>query len=163
MDPSVIAKLKARYPDMAIDAIHDPYYGEERIRIVPPAGKFLFHIEVEVPPGCYLVWTRICYHGNEETNKAMAIVGCGEDVCINLLLNSIEVCSKELLQPILDHAVAVGIPKEEIVAGAKLLMDVAKRPIKEVNAELVRRANEVKAVRMPDLQKRVAKIQEIMK
>lgn len=44
------------------------------------------HIEVEVPPGCYLV-TVGTPGGNIYTDLTMVIVRCGDDACVNLVLN----------------------------------------------------------------------------
>lgn len=44
------------------------------------------HIEVRVPPGCYIVTAGVVY-GNVYTDKAMVLVRCGEEACVNLVLN----------------------------------------------------------------------------
>lgn len=43
------------------------------------------HIEVQVPPGCYIVQAGVVY-GNIYTDRTMVIVRCGEDICVNLVL-----------------------------------------------------------------------------
>ncbi|MFZ2071258.1 MAG: hypothetical protein WAV32_06655, partial [Halobacteriota archaeon] len=92
MDPTVIEKLRQRYPDYKDVKVQD-YKGHRRIMLQPGGGEKFNHIEVDVPPGCYVVWTRVCYGKNEETNKVMVIVDCGEEVCVNLLLDDVETCA----------------------------------------------------------------------
>jgi len=43
------------------------------------------HAEVQIPPGCYVVVAGM-YGGNIYTERAMVIVRCGEDACVNLIL-----------------------------------------------------------------------------
>ena len=47
------------------------------------------HIEVKVPPGCYLVTAGV-EGGNIYTDMTMVIVRCGDDACVNLVLNDFE-------------------------------------------------------------------------
>jgi len=145
MDPTIIKKLKAQYAGYKSVKVHD-YADERRIWLSPddrPGGRPVYHIEVDVPPGCYVVWTRVCYRRNEETNKVMVIVGCGGEVCVNLLLDAVETCSKELIYPILEHGVKIGLPKRDMQVVAKVLMHVADKPRKAVLAELDQRRKEV--------------------
>lgn len=44
------------------------------------------HIEVELPPGCYIVTAGVVW-GNVYTDKAMVVVGCHQTACVNLVLN----------------------------------------------------------------------------
>jgi hypothetical protein len=135
MDPTVIDQLKTRYPDYEAIMQHD-YQGETRIMLQPGGGRCFSHIEVDVPPGCYVVWTRVCYGYNEETNKVMVLVGCGDEACVNLLLNDVKTCARELLHPVLERGALVGIQKPDLEAVARVLMQVGEMPKKQVLAEL---------------------------
>jgi hypothetical protein len=162
MDPTVIQKVKAKYEDYQEVQAHD-YAGERRIKLWPGGGGRVYHVEVDVPPGCYVVWTRVCYRKNEETNKVMAIVGCGGEACVNLLLDSVETCSNELLHPLLERALELRLPKGDLQIAGAVLMAVAEKPRKEVLAELGQRLDEVEGKRDPALQKAISTIMEIVK
>ena len=164
MDSTVIEKLKARYPDYeTVDVPEGLYRSERRIRLKPGGGKYFWHIEVDVPPGCYVVWTRVCHWGNEETNKVMVIVGCGGEACVNLLLDAVETCSNQLLHPFLARAVELGLPRQEVGIAAKVLLAVADKPKKEFVAELGQRLEEVAEMKDPGLQRALSKIMGIVK
>jgi len=81
------------------------YQNAKRIMLMPPSGENINHIEVDIPPGCYRVWTRVCHGNNEETSIQMINPRCGEEVCVNLLLPTIETCSAHLVHPLMDHIV----------------------------------------------------------
>lgn len=159
MDPSVIERLKAAYPGYTVE-INRNYEHADRIMMMPPAGKHINPIEVDVPPGCYVVWTRVCHGGNDETNKVMAIVNCGEEVCVNLLLNDVETCGREFIHPFLARAVEMKLPEKDIAAAAKVIMDVAKKPEKEVTKEL---ENRIKEARMMKNEKLLGVIGNVQK
>lgn len=162
MDPTVIEKLRAKYTDYQEVSVHD-YKTERRVKLYPGGGGRVYHIEVDVPPGCYVVWTRICHRGNEETNKVMVIVGCGGEACVNLLLNAIETCSDELLHPLLARGVEMGLPRGDLQVAAGVLMAVAEKPKRQVLAELGQRLEEAKEAEDPGLQKAIGKIRGIVK
>jgi len=162
MDPSVIEKLKAQYQDYQDVGVYPDYHGETRIRLIPPKGKHINHIEVEIPPGCYIIWTRICHGRNEETNKVMAIVGCGHEACVNLLLNDVKTCSNELLHPILVRGFELKLPKPELAVVAGVLMAVAEKPKKQMLKELGQRLEEVEGRKDPGLQKTINAIKDMV-
>lgn len=168
MDPTVIKKLEAKYADYKWVVVHD-YAGERRIGLSPdgegghrPADPWrpIYHIEVDVPPGCYVVWTRVCYGKNEETNKVMVIVDCGGEVCVNLLLDAVETCSKEVFHPLLVAGVKMGLPRGDLQVAAGVLMAVAGKPKGQVLAELGQRIEEVGED--PGLRKAIEEIREIV-
>jgi hypothetical protein len=163
MDPTVVDRLKKQYEDFEKVEVKPNYHEETRIRLKPPRGEHINHIEVDVPPGCYVVWTRVCHGRNEETNKVMVIVGCGDDACVNLLLNDVETCSKELLHPFLVRAVEMRLSKQELKVAAKMLMGVAEKPKKELVVELGQRLEEIEGRKDPGLRKTIGQILEIIK
>ena len=163
MDTTVIEKLRAQYENFEKVEVLSNYHGETRIRLKPPSGEYINHIEVDVPPGCYVVWTRVCHGGNEETNKIMVMVGCGEDVCVNLLLNSVETCTNDVIHPLLVRGVELRLPRQELGIAANVLLAVAEKPKRELVAELNQRLEEVEAKDEPVLLKTINTILRIIK
>jgi hypothetical protein len=163
MDATVIDKLKAKYDDYEIVEINPNYCGETRIRLKPPTGEHINHIEVDVPPGCYVVWTRVCHKGNDETNKVMVIVGCGDEACVNLLLNDVETCGREFIHPFLARAAELHIPKRDLGIAVKAIMNVAEMPKRQVIADLGLRAAEVEERKDEGLMKTIGKLMDIVK
>jgi hypothetical protein len=162
MLPGVIDQLKTRYPDFQEITVLPNYHGETRISIKPPKGKFFNHVEVDVPPGCYLVWLRACQVRNEETNKIMAIVDSSADIGVNLLLNTVEVCGKEFLHPFLVRAVEKGFPIQDIRVAANMIMDVVEKPKKEMVVDLKQRMEEAKNISSERLIKTITTIQDVI-
>jgi len=166
MDPSVIEELRKRYSDY--DSVKVRYYKKhKRINLRPGGGEKFNHIEVDVPPGCYVVWTRVCYGHNEETNKVMAIVDCGEEVCVNLLLNRVETCANEVLYPYALRAMDKRLPEKEVATAIKSLMEVGEIPKDEFVRELEERLEELQEAKEEREAQRylepTAKILEIVK
>ena len=146
MDPSIIERLQERYPGFTVK-VNRNYQGADRILIQPTPRAYFNHIEVDIPPGCYVIWTRICHGGNEETNKVMAIVDCGQEVCVNLLLNDVETCGKEFVYPFLERAAEMKIPAKDAQVAAKAIMKVARKPDDEMAEDLEQRMEEVRLMK----------------
>jgi len=162
MDPTIVEQLKQRYPDYAEVLVHDYQY-ERRIMLYPGNGRHFNHIEVDVPPGCYAVWTRICYGHNEETNKVMVVVGCGDEACVNLILNALTTCTRQVFHPLLEQAAIAGLAKADLQAAARVLMAVGKMPKKDVQAELRQRLGHVELRKTPRLREVGENLLEIVK
>lgn len=81
------------------------YQGAWRIMFYPGGGKTFNHIEVDIPPGCYRIWTRVCHGNNEETSVVMINVRCDETACVNLLLPTVKTCSAHIVHPLMDKVV----------------------------------------------------------
>jgi hypothetical protein len=141
MDPMFLEQLKDKYPNYDI-SVHK-YLGEKRIKIQPKPGQYLTHIDLKVPPGCYVVWTRVCYGRNEETNKVMAIVDCGKEACVNLLLNKVNRCIREVLYPFAVQAIDKGLPEREVKIAVKALMEAGEIQKKEFVEENEQRIEEL--------------------
>jgi hypothetical protein len=137
--PEVLTQLEGRYPTYTI-VKRVNYQNATRIGIQPPAGEKVNHIELDCPPGCYKIWCRICHGKNEETNIVMTTVACDDRACINLLLNSVETCAKNLIHPAFDRIVNDGNFQvdAEIVPFAKAMMYVGYQN----KAALVQQLNE---------------------
>jgi len=99
-NPDVIDKLRVSYPNYDIERGNRD--NETTIRIEkekphdPPVIK---HIEVDVPPGCYIVRAWVCW-GNLWTDRAMVIVGCGQEACVNLIVPPKERCIRNGIFPV---------------------------------------------------------------
>jgi hypothetical protein len=158
-DPTIIEKLKERYPDYNTVKVHeypsDPKLKETRICLIPGNGGHVYHIEVDVPPGCYVVWTRVCYRGNEETNKVMVIVSCGDEACVNLILNDLYICTNAVFYPFLERAVDLKVPKHDLQAVARVMMAVGEKQKKDVIAALSQRLQEAKDMKEMQLEKAI--------
>jgi hypothetical protein len=53
------------------------------------------HVVAEVPPGCYIVQGHVCGETipvNDYTDKVMVIVGCNQEVCVNLIVPGPKTC-----------------------------------------------------------------------
>ena len=162
MDPTIIETLKERYENFQDVSVHD-YQGERRIKLHPGGRGHIYHVEVDIPPGCYVVWTRVCHRRNEETNKVMVIVDCGGEACVNLLLDAVERCGKELLHPALERLYEMRFPKDDLQVVANGLMAIAEKPKKEVVQELGQRLQEVEERKDSGSQKAIRAIMEIVK
>lgn len=94
------------------------YQSAWRIMLFPGNGQTLNHIELDVPPGCYKIWTRVCHGNNEETSVAQVGICCDSHACVNLLLPALKVCAAHIVHPIMDK-----------IVNDQLLMDDAERLI----------------------------------
>lgn len=165
MDSTIIEQLKHRYADYDSVLVHDYQY-ERRIKLSPDntrSGEKFNHIEVDVPPGCYVIWTRVCYTGNEETNKVMAIVDCGKEVCVNLLLNKVETCINDMLFPYALQAMNMRLPEKEIGIAIKSLMKAGEIPKKDFVRNLELRLEEIEEAKVQEYLVPTRKILEIVK
>ena len=126
------------------DPVHLHVYNCRGTHIIEEPGKDLFwfgggHVEVSVPPGCYLV-TAGGWGGNFYTDIAMVVVRCGDDACVNLIRNGflhktpggieadvkpkanqqkalpliMEGCAGRIVIPLVINAAKAGIKPEEI-------------------------------------------------
>lgn len=82
------------------------YHNAWRINIRPPSGENINHVEMDVPTGCFKLWSRVCFGGNEETSVVMKIVEkCGECYTADLLLPEVMNCSQGIIYPLMDKVV----------------------------------------------------------
>lgn len=137
--PEIIAQLQAAYPTYVIQKLAN-YQNYTRISIRPPSGTTINHIEMDIPPGAYVVWCRVCHGKNEETNKVMVNPECGESRCVNLLLNATQTCAEQLVHPAFDRVINDGNfqPEMEVIPFVKVMMWAAYKN----KATLVQQLNE---------------------
>lgn len=81
------------------------YQGAQRIMLQPPSGQYVNRIEVDIPRGCYKIWTRCCFGQNEETGIIIQGVCCDQTYCVNLVLPQVRLCSGALLHPMMREIV----------------------------------------------------------
>ena len=74
------------------------------------------HVEIEVPPGCYVVvgsmhtwFVNGVLHGNWATDRAVVQACCGADACVKLYASSMQPCNV-----ILVHAVLLALKKKVV-------------------------------------------------
>lgn len=99
----------------------------ERVKLVPdiPVGEA--HVEVEVPPGCYVVQGHVCEHGtNDYTDKAIVIAGCNQELCVNLIVPQIRTCAVRDLHPIVREARRLGLPEVDTRITARTILAVGR-------------------------------------
>jgi hypothetical protein len=72
------------------------------------------HVEIKVPPGCYIVRGRTGSKGHHNlfTHATMVIVGCNETACINLVPPGAWQCGKEFNMALEFQAEVGHIPKD---------------------------------------------------
>lgn len=121
--PEIINQLQVAYSAYTIQKLTN-YQNYTRISIVPPAGEKINHLELDLPPGAYKVWCRVCHGKNEETNIVMVNPECGESRCVNLLLNAVQTCAEQLIHPAFDRVVNDGNFQQEmeIIPFMKVMM-----------------------------------------
>jgi hypothetical protein len=112
------------------------YVGAKRINIWPGTGQIVNHFELDIPPGEYMMWCRCCHSGNEETNQYYALVKCGDHLCVNLMLPTIDVCGKNDWFPMADHIINNGpiqVQADQIafLKGMKYVANIEKAAMQE--------------------------------
>lgn len=139
----IITHLKEMFPEFGVS--YGPNYGTKTIRV---QGKpVINHMQVEVPPGCYVVRVHVCGGGNEWSDRTMVIVRCGDEACVNLVIKEAETCFKEAIIPLLRVAEEVRIPKEQIQVAANVLGKAGRIPINEVKKDLQERVKQLRDVK----------------
>lgn len=122
-DPGILQRILDKNPHIGTAVKLSNYMGATRIKLLPTtAGDPMNHVEVDVPPGCYIVWARMCHGKNEETNKLQVITSCGDDVCVNLLLNSTGTCAADGIFPIGIVALQKNVDEELVIAQLQVHM-----------------------------------------
>lgn len=81
------------------------YQNAWRIMIYPGNGETLNHIELEIPPCAYKLWTRVCHGANEETSVAMHKFKGSTCHTVNLLLPTLKTCAAHVAHPLMDYVV----------------------------------------------------------
>jgi len=112
----------------------------ETVEFVPDIPVGTAHVEVEVPPGCYIIQGHVCEPGvNDFTDKAMVVVGCNQEQCVNLFVPKVRTCVERDLHPFVREARLVGVPDEDIRIAAQTMMAAGRISPREVIADIERR------------------------
>ena len=152
-NPDVIDKLRETYPDYKVQ--RDARDGETTIRITQsnyiPGIK---HIELEIPPGCYIVRAWVCW-GNLWTDRAMVIVGCGSEACVNLIVPQKQNCIRDVLIPVALAAHELRLPVDRVRLAAEVLMATGEIQRDFVRKELTDLTKELKESKAKDAPKYV--------
>lgn len=141
-DKTILEQLRKRYSDFHRVELNPNYNRADRMLLQPRPWHdkaYFHHIEVDVPPGCYVVWTRVCYRLNEETNKMMVVVRCGDEACVNLLLDKVETCAGNLFHPLFEGAIELDLPNRDLRGAARVLNALRGVKRKEFDREFKRR------------------------
>ena len=139
----IISHLKEMFPEF--DISYGPNYGTKTIRV--QGKRVVNHLQVEVPPGCYVVRVHVCGGGNEWSDRTMVVVGCGDESCVNLIIKEAETCGGEFMIPFLRLAEEVRIPREQLQVAANVLAKAARIPINEVAEDLQERVKQLRDVK----------------
>jgi hypothetical protein len=81
------------------------YQNAWRIMLYPGGGETLNHIELEIPPCAYKLWTRVCHGANEETSVALHKFKGSTCHTVNLILPTIKTCAAHIVHPLMDKIV----------------------------------------------------------
>lgn len=106
--------------------------GEGYIKSVPlPLG--VAHVEIEIPPGLYVVQGHLCDHNtiqdlNEATDRVLVAATCGQEICLNLIVPQFISCVITILNPFIYAATKLGIREDLIKTATATLIAAAKIP-----------------------------------
>ncbi len=115
------------------------------------------HIEVDVPPGCYVVRAWVCGH-NEWTERAIVNVRCGEHACVNLIVPHVKGrwgCIHNVIIPFIRNADLLKIPQPEIAKVVDVLVKAGELNKKDIVYELKAKAEIAAGVKNEFAKKRV--------
>jgi hypothetical protein len=110
------------------------------------------HVEIELPPGCYLVCASLHtwfvngkLMGNHATDRAIVTASCGDDACVHLFAPSFQPCSVILFEFVIPQLI-----KHEVIKGedGQRAIDALKKiapkdggsPLEEGMLQALRRA-----------------------
>ena len=149
-NPDVIAKVAEAYPDYKVERGARDH--ETTIRITQPGHKpVIKHIEVDVPPGCYIVRAWVCW-GNLWTDRAMVIVGCGQEGCVNLFVPEAQHCIRAALLPAVKVARDLRLQTDKLRVATEVLMAAGEVQREDLLRELADLTGELKGSEAKDAQ-----------
>jgi hypothetical protein len=120
------------------------------------------HAEVKVPPGCYIVRARVCYHhNNDDTDRAMVIVGCDEDACVNLIAPTFHQCVRAVVPPFLRIARELDMPEKDVELAVATLMKAAAVSKDEMDERIGRRIEDLKDEEEKDVKEHRIMLEEV--
>jgi hypothetical protein len=148
--------LEVRYCDGELFTKVDPV----------PVGKA--NVEVEVPPGCYIVQAHVCVHDklniNEYTTKAIVRACCGQEVCVDLIVPGVKTCVHQDINAILGQAMAANVPRGDLVTTARTLLTAGGISREEMTADIQGRIDAIKARKeLADIVRQYSAVLDIVK
>ncbi len=128
---------------------HLHVYNCNNSEIIPPSQTWFTngHVEVQIPPGCYVVRAGLWNppNNNVYTDRTIVIVGCGEEACVNLVLPrfcpsdapvlpidlrkqplTMNYCVAAFLPALILNAAAAGIRRQELDGAIDTIAKVAR-------------------------------------
>ena len=141
-NPDVLMQLRKKYCGYMIKK--GMRAGEKVISVIQPDfEEAIKHLEVDVPPGSYVVRAWVCY-GNLWTERVMVIVNCGDDACVNLIVPKAEHCIRMVLIPYAIEARKKAIPYDPaFLASLELLAQAGGFTLTEIADEVDRLIKEL--------------------
>ena len=139
------------------------YQNAWRIMIYPGNNEMLNHIELDIPPCAYKIWTRVCHGQNEETSVVLQkFIGC-ECYGVDLLLPALKTCSANIVHPLMDRVVNEQILADDAdrLAVFRGIINVAGLGKQAVIEQLNYRIQEAQDKDDPDLQARVQAVYDL--
>jgi len=160
-NPDVINKLKQAYPDYKVQ--RGTRNDEPTIFIMQPQYELVIkHIQVEVPPGCYIVRAWVCW-GNLWTDRAMAIVSCGQEACVNLIVPPKVNCIVDVIIPLGIAAHDMRLDPDKVRIATEVLMTTGQIQKEALRKELTDLTRELKESKAKDASKYVEAIEALVK
>jgi hypothetical protein len=133
-NPDIIEKLRADYPNYQIE--RGTRDGETTIKIWSPQYvEVIKHLEVDVPPGCYIVRAWVCW-GNLWTDRSMVIVNCKEDACVNLIIPKADNCIRNVIIPFGVEAAQMDLMDDEVQTALNLLVTTGRTRVETLRNEV---------------------------
>lgn len=109
--------------------------GDEVKRVDVPVGES--HVEVEVPPGCYIAQGHVCEPGiNDYTDKAMVMVGCNQELCVNLIVPKVRTCARRDLNAFVREARLARVQENDIRITAQTILAAGRISLEETVANI---------------------------
>lgn len=139
------------------------YQNAWRIMIYPGGGETLNHIELEIPPCAYKIWTRVCHGQNEETSVVLHKFKGSHCYGVDLLLPTIKTCSAQIVHPLMDKIVHEQLLNgdEERLAVFKGVMHGAAIGKQAIIEQLNYRIQEAQEKGDAELQARIQAVQNL--
>lgn len=137
-NPDVVEKLQESYPDYSVTK--SSREGEATVVL---RNSMIKHVELDVPPGCYLVRAWVC-SGNLWSDRAMVMVRCGEDACVNLIVPRRHNCIREVVIPLAIEARELRLPIDRLRPAVEFLAEAGRIPIADVRRDVADLVKELK-------------------
>lgn len=137
--------LKEMYPEATVSTGN--YYWTKTIRVAYPyTKKFVNHLQVMLPPGSYVLRVHECGEGNEWSDRTMIVVGCGEELCVNLIIKRAESCINEVVIPLLRVVEEIHLPREQVQVAVDVLGKAGRIKINDIAEDLETRVKEFRGI-----------------